>query len=241
MAIMLLRSVIIYILVLLVVRFMGKRQIGEMQPFELVITLIIADLACIPMSELSVPLFHGIVPIFSLMLLHFFICFISRKSVKFRYLISGRPAIVITPQGINYKELKKLNMTIDDLIEAMRGAQYFRVEDIAYAIIETNGSMCVLPKSNSEPPTREELKIPAKESAMSVNIVIDGTLLNENVDLAKLDKIFFDFCYKKAGVKTYKDILLLSIDNNGDCFLQLKNKDGYFVFNYSKFEGGDNW
>lgn len=237
---MLLRSVIIYIVVLLVVRFMGKRQIGEMQPFELVITLIIADLACNPMSELSVPLFHGIVPILTLMIIHFLICFISRKSVWFRYLISGRPAIVITPKGINYKELQKLNMTIDDLIEAMRGAQYFRVEDIAYAIIETNGSMCVLPKAECSPVTRKDLKISSDSSAMSVNIVIDGVMLKENVNLTQVDDEFFKLCYKKAKLKSYKDILLLTIDNNGDCFLQPKKDTGYITFNY-KLKDGVSW
>ncbi len=220
---------------------MGKRQVGEMQPFELVITLIIADLACIPMSEISVPLFHGIVPILSLMILHFIICFVSRKSIKFRYLISGRPAIVITPNGINFKELQKLNMTIDDLIEAMRGAGYFKVEEIAYAIIETNGSMCVLPKAGNTPVTREDLKISSIDSAMSVNIVLDGVLLKENVKLAKVDEKFFDECYRKANIKNYKDILLLAIDNNGDCFLQPKNDSGYITFSYKNYTGGENW
>ena len=109
MSIMLLRSVIIYICVLAVIRLMGKRQVGEMQPFEFVVTLIIADLACIPMAELSVPLLHGIVPIVTLMIVHFFICFFARKFQFARYLLTGKPAIVINPNGINYKELKELN------------------------------------------------------------------------------------------------------------------------------------
>ena len=87
---------------------MGKRQVGEMQPFEFVVTLIIADLACIPMAELSVPLVHGIVPIVTLMILHFLICFFARKFQFARYLLTGRPAVVINPNGINYKELKEL-------------------------------------------------------------------------------------------------------------------------------------
>ena len=131
MAIMLLRSVIVYSCVLAVVRLMGKRQIGEMQPFEFVITLIIADLACIPMAELSVPLVHGIVPILTLLIVHFLICFLSRKFQFARYLLTGRPAIVISPKGINYKELKELNMTLDDLIELMRGCDCFKIEEIA--------------------------------------------------------------------------------------------------------------
>ena len=128
MAIMLLRSVIIYICVLAVIRLMGKRQVGEMQPFEFVITLIIADLACNPMAELSVPLVHGIVPIVTLMIVHFLICFFARKVQFVRYILTGRPAIVINPNGINYRELKELNMTLDDLIELMRGCNVFKIE-----------------------------------------------------------------------------------------------------------------
>ena len=156
---MLLRSIIIYVCVLAVIRLMGKRQVGEMQPFEFVITLIIADLACIPMAELSVPLVHGIVPIVTLMILHFLICFFARKLQFVRYILTGRPAIVINPNGINYKELKELNMTLDDLIELMRGCNVFKIEEIAYAIIETNGNLCVIKKSELENITRSDLKV----------------------------------------------------------------------------------
>ena len=159
-----LRSVIIYICVLVVVRLMGKRQVGEMQPFEFVITLIIADLACIPMAELSVPLVHGIVPILTLLILHFLICFLARKFVFARYLLTGKPAIVISPRGINYKELRELNMTLDDLMELVRTCSVFNLSEIAYAIIETNGNLCVIKKSECEPPTREDFKVKVSQN-----------------------------------------------------------------------------
>ena len=190
MATILIRSILVYILVLIVIRLMGKRQVGEMQPFEFVITLIIADLACIPMAEIAVPLVHGVVPIFTLLILHFFICFLSRKSMRIRYLISGRSAILVSPQGINYKELKKLNMTLDDLIEAMRGCEVYNLEDIAYAIIETNGKMCIIKKSSIEPVTRDDMKIKAEPSSLPVNIIMDGKLMKENVKLAGIDEKF---------------------------------------------------
>ena len=167
MAIMLIRSILIYICVLIVVRLMGKRQVGEMQPFEFVITLIIADLACIPMAELSVPLFHGIVPIITLLILHFFICLLSRKFMVARYFLTGKPAVVISPKGINYKELKALNMTLDDLMELVRGCSVFNLSEIAYAIIETNGNLCVIKKSECEPPTREDFKVKVSQNALS--------------------------------------------------------------------------
>lgn len=240
MTIMLIRSVVIYILVLFVIRLMGKRQVGEMQPFEFVITLIIADLACIPMSELSVPLVHGIVPILALLLLHFFICVLARKSMKLRYLLSGRPAIVVTPTGIDYNELKKLNMTLDDLIEAMRGCDVFSIDEIAYAIIETNGKMCIIPKMQNMPITREDMNINAGQSALPVNIIMDGKMLSENVKLTGIDDKFINMCLKRANVKMIKEVLIFTLDNNGKVFIQAKNSSEYLTFE-TKFVGGSQW
>lgn len=240
MAIMLLRSIIVYTCVLAVVRLMGKRQIGEMQPFEFVITLIIADLACIPMAELSVPLVHGIVPIVTLLIVHFLICFLSRKFQFARYLLTGRPAIVISPKGINYKELKELNMTLDDLIELMRGCDVFKFEEIAYAILETNGNLCVIKKSGAEPITRDDLKVKVSQSALPINIIMDGKLMKENTSLAGIDDKFIQKCLAKANVKKVKDVLLLTLDNNGEVFLQAKNAEIYYNFQMN-FGGGDKW
>ena len=237
---MLLRSVIIYICVLAVIRLMGKRQVGEMQPFEFVITLIIADLACNPMAELSVPLVHGIVPIITLMIVHFLICFLARKVQFVRYVLTGRPAIVINPNGINYKELKELNMTLDDLIELMRGCNVFKIEEIAYAIIETNGNLCVIKKSEIESVTRSDLKVKVSQASLPINIIMDGRLMNENIRLSKIDNQFIENCLSKAEIKNIKDVLIMTLDNNGEVFIQEKNKQYYSTFTMD-FEGGAKW
>lgn len=237
---MALRAVIIYAFVLIVVRLMGKRQVGEMQPFELVITLIIADLACIPMAEVAVPLGHGLIPIFTLLVVHFLLCFISRKSMKARYLVSGRPAIVISPSGINYKELKKLNMTLDDLIESIRGCEIFNIDEVAYAIIETNGKMCCIPTSQSSPATREDMKVKAEPSALPVNIIMDGKLMKENVSMCGIDNNFISKVLKKADIKEVKQVLLFTLDNNGKVFIQGKHKPKYTTFTMN-YKGGDQW
>ena len=237
---MLIRSVIIYICVLVVIRLMGKRQIGEMQPFEFVITLIIADLACIPMAELSVPLIHGIVPIIALMIVHFLICVLSRKFMIARYLFTGKPAIVISPRGINYKELKSLNMTIDDLLELVRGCEVFDLADIAYAILETNGKMCVIKKSEVEPPTREDLKVKVSQNSLPVNIIMDGKLMQDNIKLTSVDTKTINKCLDKAKIKRVEDVLLLALDNNGNVFIQAKNAEEYFSFQIN-FDGGEKW
>lgn len=240
MAIMILRSIIIYICVLAVVRLMGKRQIGEMQPFEFVVTLIIADLACIPMAELSVPLVHGIVPIITLMIVHFLICFLARKFQLARYLLTGRPAIVINPNGINYKELKELNMTLDDLIELMRGCNVFKIEEIAYAIIETNGNLCVIKKAGKEMVTKEDLKVKVSQDALPINIIMDGRLMKENIKLSGINDEFIKNCLSKSEIKNIKDVLLMTLDNNGEVFIQSKSANSYYNFE-TDFDGGDKW
>lgn len=240
MAIMLLRTIIIYICVLIVIRLMGKRQIGEMQPFEFVITLIIADLACIPMAELSVPLIHGVVPILIILILHFFICVLSRKFMFARYLLTGKPAIVISPKGINYQELKALNMTLDDLMELVRGCDVFNLSEVAYAIIETNGNLCVIKKAQNEPVTREDMKIEIQKNALPMNIVMDGKLMRENMKIAEVDMQFIEMCMKKANIQNLKNILILTLDNNGEVFIQDKNAEECFSFT-TEYYGGGKW
>lgn len=220
MANMFIRSIIIYIFVLFAIRFMGKRQVGEMQPFEFVITLIIADLATIPMSEISVPIVHGLIPIIGIIILHYFICFISRKSMRARYLISGRSAIVINPNGINYKELKALNMNVDDLIEALRISDVFNLDDVAYAIIETNGKLCVIKKSQVETATREDLGVKTAPASLPVSIIMDGRLMKENIALTKISEDLVDEAIKKCEAKSHKEILLMTVDANGSVYIQ---------------------
>ena len=220
---MFIRSIVIYLFVLFAIRFMGKRQVGEMQPFEFVITLIIADLATIPMSEISVPIIHGLVPIIGMIILHYFICFISRKSMKARYIISGRSAIVMNPNGIDYKELKALNMNIDDLIESLRNSDVFNLNDVAYAIIETNGKLCVIKKSNVENPTREDMNIKVDPASLPVSIIMDGKLMEENVKLTGITDELLQECLEKANAKKPTEILLMTLDANGLVFLQPKS------------------
>lgn len=240
MAIMAIRSIIIYFCVIIVIRLMGKRQIGEMQPFEFVITLIIADLACNPMAELSVPLVHGIVPIVTLLIVHFLICVVARKFMFIRYLVSGKPAIVISPRGINYLELKALNMTLDDLMELIRGCDVFNIDEIAYAILETNGKLCVLKKSENEPPTRTDLKITCDPNSIPMNIIMDGKVMNENVKILGIDRDFIDKYIEKSNIKNIKDVLIMTIDKNGSIFIQGKFAKEYFTFD-SDYQGGDKW
>ena len=217
------RSIIIYIVVLFLFRIMGKRQLGQMQPFELVLTLIIADLATIPMAEIGVPVLHGIIPLFTLVVLHFVLTFLCRVSTKFSMLVSGKPVIVINPKGIDYKALKKLNISIEDVFEAMRGLGYFSLDQVEYAIMETNGKLSILAKSNVSPVTNENLKIDVAPAVIPINIVSEGKVMKDNLKEAQVSEDFIlDFLHKKIGDKAkIKDVLVMTIDKNGLVYLQM--------------------
>ena len=217
------RALIIYVLVLLVFRLMGKRQIAQMQPFEFVLTLIIADLATIPMAETSLPLLNGAVPLLTLVLLHFIITLLTQKSNAISKFISGKPVIVINPDGIDFCALKKLSITIDDLFESIRTAGYFSIADVHYAIMETNGKVSVMPKASSSPPTIQDLKIEKQETSLPITIISDGKFMEENICLSGCTKNFFISVVKNHKIENIKSILLLTITLQGDVFLQTKN------------------
>lgn len=215
-----LRAVIIYLVVLFLYRIMGKRQLGQMQPFELVLTLIIADLATIPMAEVSVPVLHGIVPVFTLVILHFVLTFFSSVSNKFASFLSGKPVIVINPDGIDYKALKNLSISVDDVFEAIRGCGYFSIEQVQYAIMETNGKMSVLPKSEFCPVTVQDMKLDVEKSVIPVNIINEGKVIKDNLQIAKIDELKVKEVLSKANIKKSKDVLIMTIDKNGAVYLQ---------------------
>lgn len=221
---LILRSLIIYLIVLFAVRIMGKRQIGDMQPFELVVTLIIADLACIPMSDVSIPLVFGIVPLLTLVVLHHGFTLLNRKSIFFRKLLNGKPIIVIDGDGINYPALKQLNMTLNDLTEGLRGCECFDLADVAYAIVETNGNISVLLKSTASPATSEQLKLTPEQSALNYVLVNDGKVMEENLNELKLSQNFLQKLMKSQKTKSVSDILVLTINSNGNVYYQEKNK-----------------
>lgn len=219
-----LRCVVIYTIVLLVFRLMGKRQLGELQPFEFVITLIIADLATIPMAELNIPVLHGIVPLITLMLLHFFISWISRKSIFMRKVLNGKPVLIMTPNGINYQALKELNMNIDDLTEAMRNLNYFSFDEVAYAIVETNGKITILPSANNAPLCATDFNIKKEPSALPVIVISDGKILKENMAKTNLTEKFLLDQLKKVGAFNFNEVIVATIDNLGKFYIQIKNK-----------------
>ena len=213
MLVTLFRTLIIFTLLIVVMRLMGKRQIGEMQPFEFVVTLIIADLACIPMADVSIPLLYGVVSVLTLFLLHQLFWMLEQVSDKIKGVISGKPSIVIDKNGVSLKELKKNNLSADDLIESMRSLGYFSLDDLDYAIFESNGKLSAFEKADKQ----------EKSQSLPVLIVYNGKMVKRNLKLiGYLEQDILNVI--KNQNSTLKNTEVMTVDGNGRVYLKTKNK-----------------
>lgn len=225
MLVIFLRAIFLYILVLIVMRFMGKREISQLQPFELVISIMIADLATTPMSDTGTPILYGIIPILGLLMMHIIISVINLKSIKVREIICGKPRILMFRGRIDEKAMIKENFTINELQERLRVNGIFNLEDVEYAILETSGQITVIPKPNKRGTTPEDFGIEPEYVGISYDLVVDGKVMTDN--LVKLGKD-----YKWLAKQTEKfhmrpeDALIVVISGNGSIFCQRKMKKG---------------
>ncbi len=215
MLIIFIRAVITFSTLLIVLRLMGKRQIGEMQPFELVITLLIAELACIPMADVSVPLIYGIAAIVAMFVLHQLISVAEQLSQPFKKIVSGKPALVLTKKGIDFRELKKNNMGVEDLIESMRSAGYFSLAELDYAIFESNGKLSAMEKEEKS----------EKTGSLPVLLIGDGKLNEKNRALAGIDYNDIFAMLKKHNVPSVRKTGVMTVDGKGEIYLQAFGKE----------------
>ena len=195
------RSIILYVIVLVVMRLMGKREIGQLQPFELAIAIMIADLASVPMSEVGIPIINGIIPILSLLVMHLIISFINLKSIKMRQLICGKPSILIYRGKINEKVLIKERFTINELQERLRANNINNLADVEYAILETSGQVSIIQKPNKRTTIPEDFNIMPEYEGISYDLVVDGKIMNDNLKI--LNKTYG--WLKKEVNKVFKD------------------------------------
>ncbi|MDD4003491.1 MAG: DUF421 domain-containing protein [Clostridia bacterium] len=227
------RTMITFVIMFAVIRLMGKRQIGEMQPYEFVITLLIAELASIPMSDLSIPLLYGIVAVLAIFVFHQLFTILEKKSVFFGRIISSKPSIIIDSEGINFKEMRGLNITVNELQENLRNAGYSNFDEIEYALIETNGKFSILEKQKSE-----NEKQPQK-TPLPVCVIEEGKFKDWELNKIQLEKSLIEKILKEDGIKNLSDVEVATIDNNGKLYYQQKNQS-YKVINFD-FEGGKKW
>ena len=213
MIVIILRTLIIFFTLMVVMRLMGKRQIGEMQPFEFIVTLIIADLACIPMADVSIPLIYGVVAILTLFLLHQILSLIEQTGGIPKKIISGKPSIVINKQGVDLAELKRNNMGVEDLIESMRALGYFSLDDLDYAIFESNGKLSPMESTNQR-------QVP---TSMPLLIISDGKPLKTNLPRIDCDKAKLENFIKQNG-STTKKTEVMTVDGNGRVYFKSKGR-----------------
>jgi uncharacterized membrane protein YcaP (DUF421 family) len=216
------RTLILFSLVVVVMRIMGKRQIGELQPFELVVAIMISELAAVPMADIEIPLLDGIIPILTLLLAQVFLAYLSLISNKARTIICGRPSILIEKGTIIESELRRLRININDLLEQLRVKNYANIRDVDYAILETNGQMSIIPKGASQTINRKDLGLKASDPGLPLTIIIDGMVVKHNLQLFKLTEKELLEKLKEQGVANLQQIFFASIDTTGTITWQKK-------------------
>ncbi len=220
-----LRAIFLYIVVLIVMRLMGKREIGQMQPFELAISIMIADLAATPMAETGIPISNGIVPILGLLVMHLVISTLNIKSTKAREIICGKPSILIYRGKIDEKTLRKERFTINELEERLRDNNIFNIGDVDYAILETSGQVTVIPKPNKRNTIPEDFNIEPEYEGISYDLVVDGKVMYKNLEKIGKNYKWLERQSEKFGIKP-EEALIITIDGNNNFFCQpLQNKN----------------
>lgn len=217
------RTIILYILVLITMRLMGKREIGQLQPFELAIAIMIADVAAVPMADIGIPIFSGIIPILALLVMHLLLSLINLKSTWARGIICGKPSILIYRGKIDEKQLKKERFTINELEERIRGNNVASIKDVEYAILETSGQITVIQKPEKRNTMPQDFNIVPEYEGIPYDLVLDGKVMYENLKAIGKDYRWLEKQVEKFKMKP-EEALLVTIDGKSQIFCQKKER-----------------
>ena len=215
------RALILYPLLILTVRLMGKRQLGEMEPAEFVVSMLLADLASVPMQDIGIPLLTGVIPILVVLALELLLAVFSMRSIKFRQFFCGKPVILIQDGTILQKALRSARITADELTESLRQKEVTDIASVQYAILETNGTLSVLLKSYAMPPTAKDLGVKAAPTVLPITLISDGRILTENLKKSGHDRQWLNQQLACHGCKP-DDVFLLTTEPGGKLFLARK-------------------
>lgn len=210
------RTVILYLILMLGLRLLGKRQIGELEPSELVLTLIISDLAAVPMQDFGIPLVNGLFPIITLLCLSMLVSFFNLKSIRFRALVCGRPAIIIRDGQIQQQSMARNRFTVDELFEQLRSQGYSDLASVKYAILETSGQLSILPYTRCSPVTPEVLGLDTSDQATLPLLVInDGHIMDRDLTATGHDRAWLNKQLKQRQIPDPRQVFLMTVDENG--------------------------
>ena len=210
------RTIILYFLIMTGLRLMGKRQIGELEPSELVLTMMISDLATVPMQDFGIPLLAGVIPILTLLALSMLLSQFSLHSLRFRELVCGTPSILIREGVVQQETMRKNRYTLDELLEELREQGYSGLEDVKYAVLENSGQLSILPWARRQPPTAEQLGIETQEGTTLPTVLInDGRVLHRNLAACRRDEAWLTETLQGQGLSSPAEAFLLTLDEKG--------------------------
>lgn len=227
MSIVFIRAVILYLIVIISVRIMGKRQIGELQPSELVITILVSNIATLPLEDLNIPLIMGILPILSLVCFEVIMSWLTLKSRKLRHIISGSPKVIITDGVLDQQVMKDLRYSVDDIMTALRSNNIFDISNVQYAVVETNGSVSVCEKFEYKNATNQDLGIAGKSANPPVIIISDGKVIPQGLQEIGIERNWVTALLERKHISE-NDVFLLLADKNKEYTLirkRLKNEE----------------
>ena len=210
----LLRTVILYFLIMTGLRLMGKRQIGELEPSELVLTMMISDLATVPMQDFGIPLLAGVIPSLTLLSLSMLLSQLSLLSLRFRELMCGTPSILIRNGKLQQDAMRKNRYTLDELLEQLRGQGYVSVDEVRWAVLENSGQLSILPWARQRPPTAEELGLTPEEDELPFILINDGRIVRRNLARSGRNEAWLQKELRRTG-HSAGEIFLLTVDGSG--------------------------
>lgn len=212
------RAILLYFLIIFCLRLMGKRQLGELQPSELVITILISNIASLPIEDNSIPMIMGIVPIVVLSGFELITSSISLKSKKFRTLVSGKPVIIVRNGEIDQKAMRELRFSVDDLMESLRGKSVFDIRDVQYAIVETTGQVSVFQKHDAQTVTTKMLDIKGSDADPPAVIISDGKKIRSAMDAYSITDPWLDSVLRENKIQE-QEIFLMTADRNHQYYI----------------------
>ena len=211
-----LRTVILYFILMIGLRLMGKRQIGELEPSELVLTLIISDLAAVPMQDFGIPLVNGLFPIATLLCLSMLLSFFSLKSVRFRALVCGRPTVIIREGKVLQQNMARNRFTVDELLEQLRSQGYSDLSAVKYAVLETSGQVSVLPYTKASPITPQVVQMEVQDNVtLPVLLINDGHVMSANLSASGYDRTWLNRQLKDRRLTSPRQVFFMTVDEAG--------------------------
>ena len=224
MVIAVVRSIVLYLIIVIGIRLLGKHQVSELEPAEFVLALIIADVASVPMQDYGIPLLMGVIPIVVLLCLSMILSVLTLKSLKLRALLAGVPSILIRNGTLDQKELRRTRMTLDEVLEELRLQGYTDLATVRYAILETNGQLSVLPYAQKKPPTAEDMGLPVNDPGLPLVIISDGRLISANLKRQGLNEVWLKKQLKQYGSPDVRDVFLLTVDEEKKTYFIAKER-----------------